>query len=320
MEDAKLDNSGTGMKRILHKEYLRLREGAEVLSKDNFGGWGFIFDSNKKLFSVTNVDEELKTEWCTPQGDLNPESAVYDSKNNVIYYSNFDNRYNRHKLPSGYITKANIQGEVLELKWIDSLYAPSGICLHDDKLYIVERNSLSIFSTINRKLIKRCYFPENMRFANDAIVDDMGNVYITNTAPQLGATDIFIFKDDKIESWIISDELSSLNGIFLDGQSLIVGNSGKNKLQRVNIKTKKISTIVSLGSGVIDGIRKDKNGNLFVSLWKGELYKINKSGEIIRLLNSVGEFNIADFEYIKENDLLIVPTFLGRNIMAFKCK
>jgi tRNA A-37 threonylcarbamoyl transferase component Bud32 len=37
MESTKIRDSGTAMKLILYKEYLRLREGAEILSKDNFG-------------------------------------------------------------------------------------------------------------------------------------------------------------------------------------------------------------------------------------------------------------------------------------------
>ena len=105
-----------------------------------------------------------------------------------------------------------------------------------------------------------------------------------------------------------------------DKEYLYFGHNGKKKLQKINIATKEITTVASFGSGIIDGIKKDNKGNFLVSLWKGELYRLDKEGNITQLLNSVDKFNIADIEYIKEHKLIVVPTFLEGNIRVFEYK
>ena len=303
--------------------YLNLEKGLNelfLIVKDNMGGCGIIFKPEKELFTVNVSENEIENLWSTQKTGLRPETTIYDPERQVIYYSNFDQQFSIHQTPTGYITRISMDGEMLEPRWIDSLYAPCGMYLHNDNLYVAERKTLSIVSLKEGKVIQRYSYPEDMVFANDVAVDNNGFAYITNSVREQGITDIFRLEGNKIQPWLSCDELLKLNAIFYDNGYLIVGNSDSKKLQRVNIETREIKTIACLGRGIIDGIKKNENGNYLISLWEGELYEIGKNGEVTHLFSSNYKYNIADFEYIPESGMLILPTFMEKNIKCFKIK
>ena len=76
--------------------------------------------------------------------------------------------------------------------------------------------------------------------------------------------------------------------------------------------------VAYLGAGVIDGIRIMSNGDYLVSHWEGPTYIITPSGEVTEIMNSIGKFNVADFEYVEKENLLIIPTFVENRVIAFK--
>jgi len=47
--------------------------------------------------------------------------------------------------------------------------------------------------------------------------------------------------------------------------------------------------------------------------------EISETGEVTKILNTtIPWFSCSDFEYIKEKNLLIVPTFFNNTIIAYK--
>ena len=291
-----------------------------LIVKDNMGGCGIIFKPEKELLTLNISENEIENIWSTQKTDLRPETTIYDPQRKVIYYSNFDNEFSTHGKPTGYLTKISTDGKILEQRWIDSIYAPCGMDIHNDKLYVTERKTLSIISLKEGKVIQRYDYPEDMVFANDVAVDDKGFAYITNSVREQGVTDIFRLEGNKIKPWLSCDELLRLNAIFYDDGYLLVGNSESRKLQKINIETKEIQSVACLGRGIIDGIKKNEKGNYLVSLWEGELYEVGKNGEVKHLFSSRYEYNIADFEYIPESGMLVFPTFMEKNIMCFQIK
>ena len=89
-------------------------------------------------------------------------------------------------------------------------------------------------------------------------------------------------------------------------------------LQAINLKTKNIRTITSIGASIIDGIEKTSSGDVIVSDWLGNLFRITQAGEITLLLEEDGKSNIANFEFIEDKDLLIIPSFLTGTVRAYK--
>ncbi len=109
------------------------------------------------------------------------------------------------------------------------------------------------------------------------------------------------------------------NALFMLGGKLLFGNSGDSWLKAVDLTNENISKIARFPQGFIDGIRVDNNGNLLVSLWKGKIYKVSEDGLISLILHTEnrGHYS-ADFEYIPEKRLLIVPTFYNNTVQAYR--
>jgi hypothetical protein len=82
-----------------------------------------------------------------------------------------------------------------------------------------------------------------------------------------------------------------------------------------------METIISLGAGIIDGIRVDPRGNYLVSHWEGQLYRIDPGGEVVEILDALPQgWNTADFEYLPEEGLILIPTFLDNRVRAIRIR
>jgi sugar lactone lactonase YvrE len=89
-------------------------------------------------------------------------------------------------------------------------------------------------------------------------------------------------------------------------------------LKSVDLASKKITKIACLGARVLDGIRVDNQGNFLVSHWEGQTYLVSPDGQVIEILDTMPvKVNSADFEFIKEKNLLIIPTFTDNRVMAY---
>lgn len=107
--------------------------------------------------------------------------------------------------------------------------------------------------------------------------------------------------------------------MYVDGDRLLIGNSGDGFLKAADLETKRIEKIVSLGAGVIDGIRVDGEGDYIVSQWQGRVYVVSPGGEVVEVLDTgLDRINSADFEYIPKSRLVVIPTFSENRVMAYR--
>jgi len=86
----------------------------------------------------------------------------------------------------------------------------------------------------------------------------------------------------------------------------------------VDVKTRSITAVTCLGAGVIDGIRPAGDGSYLVSHWEGRVFSVSPSGRVVELMDAAGQFNTADFEYLTDHRLLIVPTFVDNRVVAYR--
>ena len=303
--------------------YLDLKKGRNelfLMLLEGSGGWGFAFKSIPEVEEIRNSELKLTKLWESEKLGLQPESAVYDPHEKVIYVSVFDNQFNRFIEPRGYISKIKLNGEIIARKWLDNLYSPSGICIFKDNMYILERKNLVRADLKTGRILNRIPFPENIGFPNDIIVNGSGDIYFTNSAAGDTNDDIFLFKNGKLEMWYASNDLSSVNGIEIADDEIIIGNSGKGLLQAINLQTKNIRNITSIGASIIDGIEKTSGGDIIVSDWLGGLFRVTQAGEITQILEADGISNIANFEFIENEGLLIIPSFLTGTVQAYSIK
>jgi hypothetical protein len=184
-----------------------------------------------------------------------PESVVWDKANDAWYVSNFGGtRFadDSGKAPSkadenGFITKLTSNGNIDTLKWITGLHAPKGLSIYDGKLYEADVD----------------------------ISDMMTNRILRYTQGS-----------DKTEVFLESAELEMPNGLYVDGNTLVVGAWGvitdpatfgtdvKGRVKLIDLDTK---TITNVGDGPIaniDGIVKYGDDYIITDWVTGELMKV----------------------------------------------
>lgn len=272
---------------------------------ESFGGWGFLFQDVNSVYE----DQSLKKLWELPRKLRNPESVVYDPKRDVLYVSNYFNEGKE------FISKINLKGEIVELEWVKGIFQPTGMCLCNDKLYVVGRAALVEVDPETGIISNRFKFVKP-GFPNDVTCDENGNLYITDSQKKT----IYRLSDGRMEDWLQSDEILNPNGILAGKEKLLVGVSGDGSIKTIDLATKKISTLVTIGGGsVMDGLRSDGKGNWLISDFNGRVFRITPDGKSTLLLNlkSPQKF-CADFEYIPEKKLLIIPTLQENNLMVYE--
>ncbi len=277
---------------------------------ETFGGWGFMCQDGKAVYQ----DKNLKKLWESENKFVTSESVLYDPKREVLYVSNFDQFNMGNPRAQQFISKVSLNGEIEELKWVDSLNNPLGITIYKDRLFVAERNAVAEIDLDEGKVIKR-YPVQGSIFLNDIAIDNSGKIYVTDSRKNV----IWRYSDGTAEEWLSGDAVTDPNVLYVQGNTLFFGNSGDQSLKSVNLLDKSIKTIAKFETGFIDGFRIDENGNYLISLWKGKLYRVTQQGDKTKILDTTTPgFFSADFEYIKEKNLLIVPTFFNNSITAYK--
>lgn len=252
--------------------------------------------------------------WETGEIFKAPESVVYDGERGFLYVSNYTGGVkNGTSYGEHYISKANLKGEIIKFDWIGNLTTPTGICINNDKLYIVERFGVVEYDLKADKVSNKFYIKTSY-FLNDITVDSQGLIYVSES----DTNTIYRIKDKSVEKWLDSEEISRPNGILYDDGKLIVGVNSDNYLKAVNISNKQVTEIAHLGPGTIDGIKKCGDGYL-VSHFMGNLYLVKPSGEVTELINTREvEINIADFEYIQDKDMVVIPAMKNNKLLCYQ--
>ena len=279
-------------------------------------------------FAFINIDnlnaKELETAWETEAKFELPESVIFDSKNDVLYVSNIVNHPFK-KDGSGYISRVSLNGEILDLKWIDSLNAPKGLTIVNEKLYIADVDELVEVDIANAKVLNK-YKASGSVCMNDVTHDKYGNVYVGDTY-----TDSIYRLNSfgQLPLWFYSPGLAP-NGIHIDNEtsSLIVGNWGavmegwgtpelSGNLKSINLHSKKLKNLGSKPIGNLDGVESDGKGSYYVTDWSGaKLYKIKKNGRF-EVLKELAK-GAADHEVILEQNLIIIPVMTEGKVVALK--
>lgn len=245
-----------------------------------------------------------------------PESVNYDSKSGHLFISNIDGDPTGMD-GNGYISIIKKNGEIVNKKWVTGLNAPKGAGIHQNMLYVTDINKVVAIDIDSAKIVRSFSFPE-AKFLNDIAIDKDGNIYISDSSPDNSV--IYKLKNGHKEKWLDGPVINRPNGLLIIDEYLYFGNSGEGSIMRAELKTGKVGFVADVGSGV-DGLKQDKNGNFIVSDWKGKTSLITPPDKEEILLNtSEKNINSADLEFIKEENLLYIPTFLDNRIMIYKIK
>jgi sugar lactone lactonase YvrE len=257
--------------------------------------------------SAIRADARLTAVWerCDPASGA-PESVAYDRKRQVLYVSQFGR---------GVIAKMALTGEVLAADWCPGLQSPTGLRLHADRLYAVERSGVVEIDPDTGAVLSRTPI-EGGVFPNDLAIAPDGTIYVTDTFKSC----VHRLAGGRSEVWLAGPEVAQPNGILVERDRLLVGVSADATIKAIDLGTKQVSTFLRISAGAnMDGLVSDGGSGYLFSDYYGRLYHADAAGKLELLLDrrSPRQF-IADFEYVPSEHLLFIPSLYDQRITALR--
>ncbi|MCF6241059.1 MAG: hypothetical protein L3J74_06910 [Bacteroidales bacterium] len=248
--------------------------------------------------------------WKTEQKLQTPESVLYYPKDNILFVSNIAGKPT-DKDDTGFISKVDLNGKIIDLKWVKAISAPKGMAINNGKLYVSNIDELVEIDIAKAKITKR-YKAPGATFLNDVAINRYGTVFVSD----MGKNTIWYLNGNKFEIWLASDVLQKPNGLFCEPNYLLIGN--KNYILKVHYKSKQAIRYIE-NTGSIDGLVTMGDDTYLISDWVGNVYKVAAGKERVKIF-STGDKNInaADIEYIQSKKMLLIPTFFDNRVAAYK--
>ena len=173
------------------------------------------------LSTILNAAPEFNKIWETNAAFKLPESVIYDKENEILYVSNMqDDPFKKDK--NGFISKVDLNGKILKLKWIKGLNAPKGLAISKGKLYVGDVDQLVEIDIKKGKIIKK-HDAIGAALLNDVAADTKGNIYVSDTFTD---TIYRLNTFGQLTKWLYSPELQAPNGLHYEKGQLIVGSWG----------------------------------------------------------------------------------------------
>ncbi|PTX94423.1 SMP-30/gluconolactonase/LRE family protein [Opitutus sp. ER46] len=272
-----------------------------VVATRGADGWAFSVRDRDAVFLHAGVTRA----WELPDlGGL--ESVAFDAKRNVLFASNY---------AGNALARLNLDGRDVNLTWMSGFRRPTGVKVAQDRLYVIDRSGLSVIDPESAQVLSRTPI-EGAGFANDLVVHPSGVVYVTDSARGT----LYRLESGKAELWLADPRLAQCNGLALDGERLLVGVSSSGTIQRVDLATRQIATVATIGPGVImDGLVGDGREGWLFSDYFGRVYRANAKGETTLLIDGRGPQRFcADFEFIPSLSLLVIPSLHEQRLTAYR--
>jgi hypothetical protein len=268
-------------------------------------------EENKTVAADTTVKTApaptLTKQWETDSIFTTVESVLYDKSANIIYASDIDGDPSK-KDKNGFISKLSPDGKVIQLKWISGLNAPKGSTIMNGKFYVTDIDQLVEINIADSSVTKKYPVPGAI-FLNDA-ANDGKNVYFSDTK----TGKVHVLKDGKVSTFATGKE--GANGLAVNnrGELFLLDSKGLRKFGMSDTTSTFINQVVTGGDGLV--IIDDST--YIASRWQGEIYLIRNGKETLLLDTKAQGSNTADIDYIADQKLLLVPTFMKNKVVAYK--
>lgn len=252
----------------------------------------------------------LTMKWETDTLLTTCESVLFDAGRNTLYVSNIVGEPGG-KDGNGFISKVSLDGKITNLQWATGLDAPKGMGLSNNSLFVTDIDRIVEIDAETGKTIKS-YPITGAQFLNDITVDANGTVYATDS--NVGF--IVQISEGKVSMW--AENLEGPNGILADGDRLLMAGWDSGTLNVIDPATKAVSRKAE-GIEHPDGIVAVGDGSYLVSTWDGMVHHVDGDGQITKLLDTrESGINAADIEFVKDKNLLLIPTFFKNSVAAYE--
>jgi len=267
--------------------------------------------------STTNMSNatSLNLLWEST-GFAHPESVLVSREQPWLYVSNTNGEQ------EGFISRVNKQGRIDTLKWAKGLIAPTGMGIHNNKLYVSDHKFVRVID-INTGKVINSITAKNISMLNDLTVSKDGRIFVSDI---LGGK-IFELIKNKMIVWFESDLLPHPNGVLVKNGVMTVVNLGSKLSQnptseeygsvyKINLNTKEIKRIdSSYKLGGLDGLVSYENGYIISHFPAGEIYYITEKER--RLVGNV-DVSSADIGIDNDTATLFIPFLFNNKVSAYQ--
>lgn len=250
-----------------------------------------------------------------------PESVYLDEGSGYLYVSQI-NGNPAHKDGNGRISKLGLDGSVVAADWVAGLNAPKGLRSFGGTLWVADIDEVIGIDIGSAQFTSRIKI-DGAKFLNDVATGADGTVYVSDTM----TSRIHSIKDGKAAVFAEGEELEYPNGLFVDGERLIVGGWGKpeadfttkvpGRLYMLDLKTKQKTLITKQPLGNIDGVEQEARGGFLVTDYMaGKLIQVSPTGEsrVVRQFKP----GLADHTFLyAQGDILIAPHMNENTVTAY---
>ncbi len=255
---------------------------------------------------------QLVEQWQCSGFDT-PESVLYDAARNILYVSSVSGNP-MEKDGRGFVSRVSPDGDMETLKWATGLNAPKGMAISGGTLYVSDIDEL-VQIDLKTGSVTAKYPAKGAQFLNDVAADTAGYIYVGDSSSENSV--IYRLGKGELEVWLRDPAVRRPNGLHMQADRLLVGNARDGGLNAVDLKSKAVAPIATATTG-IDGLKPLGNGAYLISDWAGKISLIKPSGKTVLLMDtSESNINAADFEYIADRKLLLVPTFFDHRVVAY---
>lgn len=189
---------------------------------------------------------------------------------------------------------------------------PKGLYFHGDTLYVTDNKRVLKVNPDGKWEVFAAAeaFPVAPQFLNDVVVDEAGNVYVSDTGDLKGKGGAIyrISSDGKVSTVVDSKNPLVLgpNGLLMGGQDeLLEVDFASGILYSVNLKNGELTKLAE-GLGAADGLVQAKDGTYYVSDWEGgKVFRVSKDGQV-KLLKD-GYAAAADIALSADGKHVLVP-------------
>ncbi len=245
------------------------------------------------------------------RGFNNPESAIWDAVGKCWYVSNLaggsDARDGR-----AFLSKLDAEGKVVELHWVQGLNAPKGLGIVGRMLYASDMDKVAVIDLAKGQLVRRIPV-QGATFLNDIAVGPRGEVYLSDMERSV----IYRLRPDGTPEVFLADRrLEGPNGLWVDGESLLVASWGAitgpgfatkvpGRLLRVDLRSKAIAPVTAERLGNLDGLVKLGSVCFVTDYRAGKVFRIGEDGKAV--LWKGGFMSAADLGLDPARKLLAIP-------------
>lgn len=267
--------------------------------------------SQNSGYTKTLVNPKLEKLWETDSILSDLESAIFDVKNNIIYVTNINGHWLKPN-GKGFISKVDLNGKIINHKWINAIDGPTGTAIYKNKLFVADFNKVLEIDIEKGEILKK-HIVNGTERINDLTVSKDGTIYGSGTK----SGKLFAIKNEKVT--VIKNDLNWPNGVLLENENILIG-LGNKSIENYNLKTKK-SSVLTKGISNPDGIVAIGNGDYLISSWEGLIHYVTKNGDKKLILDTAKQgINAADITYIPSKKMLLVPAMLKHKLIAYTLK